>query len=297
MKKIKVGYFGDGKWAHSSFKKLINDKSIDISFLCLRNKNPDLFLSKLAKKKNIKVFNPKNINAPSFVNKKILKGVNLFVSMSYNQIFKKKIICMSDLGVINCHAGNLPFYRGRNPLNWGLINGEKKFGITVHYIDDENIDHGDIIMKNIYYIKKKDTYGSLLKKAYLECPKILIKSIKKIQSGNIDVIKQDQIDKKGSYFKKRKSGDERINWNSNAVNIFNFVRALFPAPLAQSHLNKNRIYIKKVDHVFKKIKKSVKPGTITKVAPKYFYISSKDRLIKILDWTSNCNLYEKQRLK
>jgi len=51
MKKIKVGYFGDGKWAHSSFKKLINDKSIDISFLCLRNKNPDLFLSKLAKKK------------------------------------------------------------------------------------------------------------------------------------------------------------------------------------------------------------------------------------------------------
>ena len=90
MKKIKAGYFADGKWAHSSFKWLIKDKSIEVSFLCLRNKNPDIFLSKIAKKENIKIFNPKDINSPKFINKKIVKDANLFISMSYNQIFKKK---------------------------------------------------------------------------------------------------------------------------------------------------------------------------------------------------------------
>jgi len=296
MKKIKVGYFADGKWAHSSFKWLIKDKSIEISFLCLRNKNPDIFLSKIAKKENIKIFNPKDINSPKFINKKIVKDANLFISMSYNQIFKKKTISMPNLGIINCHAGNLPFYRGRNPLNWVLLNGEKKFGITVHYIIDEKIDHGDIITKKVYPITKKDTYGSLLKKSHLECPKILIESIKKIKSGKIDTIKQDQINKKGSYYKKRNLGDEKINWNSNAINIFNFVRGLSPEPMACSNINKKKIYINKVDYVFKKRNRLIKPGTVTKVTPKYFYISAKDKLIKVLDWISDCKIYEKQIL-
>jgi len=298
MRKIKIGYFGDGKWAHSSFKKLLNDKSIDISFLCLRNKKPDLYLYKLAKKKKIDVFNPKNINSSSFIKNKNLKEVNLFVSMSYNQIFKKQLISMPDLGIINCHAGNLPFYRGRNPLNWVLINGEKKFGITVHYIDDEKIDSGDIILKKIFPIKKSDTYGTLLKKSHNECSKILLKSIKKIQLNNVKRIKQSNIDKKGSYFKKRISGDERINWNWGATKIFNFIRALNPDPLAYSYLNlyKHKVYIKEVSNEFKKKIGRVKPGTIVKVTSKYFNVSSNDKIIKVINWKSDSKLNEKQIL-
>ena len=59
------------------------------------------------------------------------------------------------LKTINCHAGKLPFYRGRNILNWALINDEKKFGITVHYVD-EKIDCGDIILQRIFKITDKD---------------------------------------------------------------------------------------------------------------------------------------------
>jgi methionyl-tRNA formyltransferase len=65
--------------------------------------------------------------------------------MSFNQIFKSEIINLPRLKTINCHAGKLPFYRSRNILNWVLINDEKEFGITVHYVD-EGIDTGDIIL-------------------------------------------------------------------------------------------------------------------------------------------------------
>ena len=84
--------------------------------------------------------------------------------MSFNQIFKQSIISLPELGIISCHAGKLLLYRGRNVLNWVLINDEKEFGITVHYID-EGIDTGDIIIQKSFQIKDTDTYKSLLEKA------------------------------------------------------------------------------------------------------------------------------------
>ena len=68
---------------------------------------------------------------------------------------------MPKYGAINCHAGKLPDYRGRNILNWALINDEKEFGITVHFID-EGIDTGDIILQESFEIKDSDNYKSLL---------------------------------------------------------------------------------------------------------------------------------------
>ena len=68
---------------------------------------------------------------------------------------------MPALGTINCHAGKLPFYRGRNVLNWAIINGESEFGITVHFIDD-GIDTGDIIKQKTYPISLNDDYKSIL---------------------------------------------------------------------------------------------------------------------------------------
>ncbi|MDR1522244.1 MAG: hypothetical protein LBS28_05280 [Streptococcaceae bacterium] len=85
------------------------------------------------------------MNSKEVIN--LLKKYNadLFISMSFNQIFKSEIINLPRLKTINCHAGKLPFYRSRNILNWVLINDEKEFGITVHYVD-EGIDTGDIIL-------------------------------------------------------------------------------------------------------------------------------------------------------
>ena len=93
--------------------------------------------------------------------------------MSFNQIFKKEIINLPLLKTINCHAGKLPFYRGRNILNWVLINDEKEFGVTVHYMD-EGIDTGDIIMQDSFSISGLDDYSTLLLRSYEACAACIV---------------------------------------------------------------------------------------------------------------------------
>ncbi|WP_230869331.1 methionyl-tRNA formyltransferase [Iocasia frigidifontis] len=240
-----IGYFADGKWAHEAFKLLINDKNIEIKFICVRYETTDLTLKNFAKKYNIDYLKHKDINSKEFLNQLKKYKCDLFVSMSFNQIFKKEIINTPEFKTINCHAGKLPFYRGRNILNWVLINDEKEFGITVHYVD-EGIDTGDIVLQETYPITDEDDYSTLLSRAYTECANILYKAIKIIQSQDIKLMKQTDIHPVGFYCGKRKEGDEIIDWNQNSRELFNFIRALCePGPMARSTLRDKVIKINK----------------------------------------------------
>ena len=146
---------------------------------------------------------------------------------------------------INCHAGKLPFYRGRNILNWALINDEKEFGITVHYLD-EGIDTGDIILQDVYPITDEDDYGTLLTRAYDGCADVLYRAIKMIQNDEVKPIKQNDIDPIGIYCGMRQPGDEISNWSQSSREIFNFIRALSsPGPQATSWINGRLIQINK----------------------------------------------------
>ena len=153
--KLNVGYFADGPWSHVAFEKIIKDNDIQISFICVRYDTQDETLKNYAKKHNIDYVKNKNINSEEFISYISKFECDLFVSMSFNQIFKTEIINLPKYKTINCHAGMLPFYRGRNILNWALINDEKEFGITVHYVD-EGIDTGDIILQRSYPISDND---------------------------------------------------------------------------------------------------------------------------------------------
>lgn len=168
----------------------------------------------------------KNINSAEFIGKMRGYGVDLFVSMSFNQIFKAEMINLPRLKTINCHVGKLPFYRGRNILNGALIKDEKEFGITAHYVD-EGIDTGDIILQETYPITDRDDYGTLLERAYAGCADVLYDAVKMVQGGKAHAVKQDTIDRVGMYCGMRKPGDEIICWNHTSREIFNFMRALY----------------------------------------------------------------------
>lgn len=145
----------------------------------LRFETQDEILRKLVEKRNILVYVHKNINSVELMYLIKGYGADLFVSISFNQIFKKELINTPPLITINCHAGKQPFYRGRNILNWALINDEKEFGITVHYID-EGIDTGDIILQKCYPITDEDNYRILLERAYTGCADVLYEAIRMI---------------------------------------------------------------------------------------------------------------------
>ncbi len=284
VKKITIGFFGDGQWAYNSVKNLLKHKFIKINFFCLRASTPDKKLLKLANKLNIKCFNFKNVNMLNNINRMNKFNSDLLVSVSYDQIFKKKIIECCDLGIINCHCGALPYYRGRSPINWAIINGEKSFGVTVHYVN-EKIDQGNIIVQKKYQIKKKDDFKSLLSLANKKIPLLLLKSINLILKNNVKPIKQSSISKNGSYYKKRKKGDENINWKQNSLKIFNFIRALCrPGVVARTFYGNNIIKINKTYEKFIKNNNNIKPGTVISVKKKFFIVKTFDSAIKIKEW-------------
>jgi methionyl-tRNA formyltransferase len=285
MKKIKIGYFADGPWSHLAFEKIIKDNTIDVKFIVPRFDTTDNKLKQYALENNIDYIKTSNINSNEFLQEIKKNDCDLFVSMSFNQIFKEEIINMTPFKIINCHAGKLPFYRGRNILNWVLINDEKEFGITVHYVD-KGIDTGDIILQKTFPITDLDTYNTLLDVAHIECANILFESIKMIQKGVIQPINQTTIDSIGMYCGKRSDGDELLDWNQSSREVFNFVRAICnPGPKAHTYLDGELIKINKVNY-FEKIKKyKGKAGQVLcKSENQTFYVKTKDSFIEVLEY-------------
>lgn len=246
---MRIGYFADGPWSHRAFEKLIADREIEIAFIVPRTDTSDDTLKNFARQYGIDYLTPVRINSEEFYDLAQGYGCDLFVSMSFNQIFKPQITSLPPMGTINCHAGKLPFYRGRNILNWALINDEREFGITVHYIDD-GIDTGDIIEQRVYPISDSDDYRSLLERAVVGCADILYDSICQLRLGTARRTAQRTISPHGFYCGIRGEGDEVIDWNQTSRELFNFIRAICrPGPMARTTLNGSSVTINRAEYV------------------------------------------------
>jgi methionyl-tRNA formyltransferase len=292
---FKVGFFGDDIWAHNILKLLLLDKTIKVCFVCGRLITKDNILKKIADKNKIQFFKLRDVNSKKFLKYVKKNKIDLLVSMSYDQIFKNEIIDLVKKKIINCHAGKLPFYRGRSILNWVLINGEKEFGITTHFVNKE-IDKGNIINQKVYKIGKKDDFKSLIDKSYLECPKLLYKSIKQIQTNKYKSIPQRKLSKKFSYFTKRKNGDEVIDLNLSANAIQNFVRGLVePGPFARIKLKNNLIYVKRISIINKK--NYLAANTLFFENRKIYFLSGDKKIIRVNNWSSNKKITDKKEIK
>ena len=231
---MKIGFFGDGLWADGTLS-LLASSGVQVAFIVPRYQTSTEAcpLRAWAEKLSADYLCIKDVNHIDSLCLLKKYNVDLMVSMSFDQILKDSIIDMAPLGFINCHAGALPFYRGRNPLNWALINGETSFGITVHYIDS-GIDTGDILIQEFYEISLGDHYKDLLALAIDECPKLLFKTISSLQKGKVTRVRQDSIHSQGFYCGRRREGDENIDWSSTAIQLHNFIRAIsLPGPGAR----------------------------------------------------------------
>ena len=290
MTPFKIGYFADGPWSHGSLDLIASDNTLSIEFICARFDAPDPELRRKADLLNIPFFTHKNVSSPEFVSLIQEFRCDIFVSMSFNQILRPNVYTLPRFGTINCHAGMLPFYRGRNILNWALINDEKSFGITVHYVDS-GVDTGDIVSQKSFPISDDDNYCTLLEVAYRECPPLLYRSILDILDSRAQRIPQSSIHPCGSYFSQRVHGDEKLNWNQSSRTIFNFVRALSPpGPCAQTFVDENCIKILKVDQIDECPVYQCIPGAILAKVGSGFIVKTGDSYLNLLEWKSNIKL-------
>lgn len=232
---MKIGFFGDGPWAHLTLERVLRMDSVTVAFIVARHETPDPVLRDHAEHLGVPFIVNRDVNTPAVVRQIAGFGTDLLVSMSFNQILKADILAAAQKGFVNCHAGALPFYRGRNPLNWALINGEDRFGVTVHHVD-LGIDTGDIIVQRFADIAIDDTYGTILAKAYELCAETLCEALQQIADGTATRTPQADIDPVGFYCGRRRPGDEWIDWAWGSVRAHNFIRAIaLPGPCARTY--------------------------------------------------------------
>lgn len=224
---MKIGYFADGPWSHLALERILADDRFEVAFIVPRYDTRDPVLAGFAERLGVDFVLLENVNSPDSIARLRQYGAELFVSMSYNQIFRQQAIDLPRHGVINCHAGALPFYRGRNILNWALINDAESFGVTVHYVN-AGIDTGDIILQRHFAVTDGDDYASLLSRAISSCADLLVDSLDRVARGAVERTRQATIHPLGTYFGRRLPGDEWIDWNWPSRRIFNFVRAIAP---------------------------------------------------------------------
>ena len=173
---------------------------------------------KLCREREINVINPQ------FVTEDVVRlvrdaGADIIFSIYYRKILPKSLINYPKHGCINIHPSALPYYRGPVPTAWAIENGEEKFGITIHYMD-EGIDTGDILVQHIYEIGKDETGYELYTRAMKLGSQLLIENIDNIFCRAIRPMPQKGT---GSYYGK-KNGKHTIDWRRSVKEIRNMVR-------------------------------------------------------------------------
>lgn len=189
-------------------------------------------IKKLALENNILVLQPDKIRKE--YDEIIKLKPDLIVTCAYGQIIPEVILNLPRLGCINVHASLLPKLRGGSPLHHAIIDGYDKTGVTIMYMD-KGMDTGDIITQEEIPILKTDTVGTIHDKLSILGSELLLKTLPSIINGTNSRIKQD--DAMATYCHNITHEEEIIDFNKNALDIFNQIRGMNPYPVAYFTLN------------------------------------------------------------
>lgn len=284
---LRIGYFADGRWARRALDHIVEAPELRVLFIVGRHPEPDPKLRDYARRIGVPFTTEPDVNRAEFVDSVREYGADIHVSMSFDQILQPEIIELAPEGFINCHAGALPFYRGRNVLNWVLINGEDRFGVTVHFMD-QSIDTGDIITQKFADITEADDYASLLDKATELCAETLYDALLQIRTGEADPTPQREVHPVGFYCSKRREGDEWIDWTWSTERIHNLVRALVPpGPGARTLLDGVPMVILESEKIPQAPEYIDRPGTVVGRGAEGVLVKTGDttlKVSKIADW-------------
>ncbi len=192
----------------------------------------------------VEIFQPTTLNTEEVYEKLKSIDAELYVVVAYGKILPQKILDLPRLGCINIHASLLPSYRGAAPIQWAIIDGCKKTGITTMLMDS-GLDTGDILKKYEINIEDDETGGSLFEKLALLGAKAIVDTIENLD--NIVPVKQKDTDTKYASVLQKSMGN--IDFSKDRDYIERLVRGLSPWPGAYSSLRVKNIKLLKVSKV------------------------------------------------
>ena len=238
-------FFGTPLFASHCLKSLLDDNFKILSVVTAPDRKAgrgkkltSSSVKQLAESFELPIFQPINLKESKFITQLTELKADIFVVVAFRML-PKVVWSLPKYGSINLHASLLPNYRGAAPINWVLINGEKKTGITTFFID-EKIDSGSILLQKEVSIDLNDNAGSLHDKIVFQGATLIIDTLKGIQSGILNSRKQN-ITKFEFEAPKLSAENTKLEWGATLIILKNKIKGLCPYPGAWSFFENNGI--------------------------------------------------------
>lgn len=244
-------------------------------------------VKKFALAHNLKVLQPEKLKDSNFLEELKSLHADIQVVIAFRML-PEVVWNMPKLGTINLHASLLPDYRGAAPINWAIINGETKTGVSTFFLKHE-IDTGDILLREEVAIFPTMLAGQLHDILMQVGAKLIVKSLQLVQQGNFQTIPQEL----GSNKIAPKIFTEtcQINWHNTTQQVYNLIRGLSPYPAAFTSFQNKKLKIFNANMVL--VEPKLQPGEMETDGKNYLNFYCKDGFLNITD----LQLESKKRMK
>lgn len=231
---MRIVFMGTSEIAVPSLERLISDGH-DLCAVVTQPDRPKGRGKKLAfspvkeaaMRHELEILQPEKASQPDFLDRLRELNPDLIVVIAFGQILRKEVLDLPKYGCVNVHVSLLPKYRGAAPMNWAIINGEEKTGVTTMFMD-EGLDTGDIIKTREFSLDDEINAGQLHDIMMEEGADVLSQTVKAIEDGTAERIRQNDDESTYAPMMDRNLG--HIDFKKSAVSIHNLVRGTVPWP-------------------------------------------------------------------
>ena len=234
-------------------------------------------VKEIAMEHEIPIYQPVKIREEQWI--EVLKDLapDVIVVVAFGQIIPKAILELPKYGCINVHASLLPAYRGAAPIQWAVINGDEKSGVTTMRMD-AGLDTGDMLLKTVVPLEKEETGGSLFDKLSAAGATLLLQTLEGLERG--EIVPQKQGETTTAYAKMLTKDMGEIRWEEDAEVIERLVRGLNPWPSAYTHVHGKTLKVWRAEVCKGEDKK---PGTVLKTSDGQLIIQTGKDALKITE--------------
>lgn len=242
-------------------------------------------VARIAAEQGIPVWAPEDVNHPLWIERIRDMKPDVLFSFYYRNMLGDEILSLAPKGGFNLHGSLLPKYRGRAPLNWVLVNGEKETGVTLHRMVSR-ADAGDIVAQQTVAIGADDAALTLHRKLCTAASDLLGQALPAIRDGKTQNRAQDESE--ATYVGRRTPEDGRLDWDKPALTLHNLVRAVsdpWPGAFGYAGANKFIVWKSRVRHDLA----AAKPGTVISTSP--LVVACQDGALEIVTGQTERGVY------
>ena len=222
-----------------------------------------------AQELGIPVYQPEKVREQSFVEQLSELRPDAIIVAAFGQLIPKTILDMPKYGCLNIHASLLPRYRGASPIQWAILNGDEKTGVTIMRME-EGLDTGAIYLQKEYPLDGTETGGSLFDALSELGGPLMLEALDKLEAGTLIAVPQDE--EKACYVRMLKKELGKINWNADGRQIERYIRGLNPWPTAYTSWSGKTLKLWKAEWV--KEDTECAPGTVTAIEKNGFLVQT-----------------------